>query len=201
MKALAKRHLGASAIRLAGRWKAGGPTLRKGSIHTSAWWFFFFFGKVCPYLWIFEKMDLDLRILSVNYAQDELGLAPPWSNGTDVVVDFSHQHNQIPPLHANSTEILSGPPPTKADKYTFGSHTLWDGVRFLAFSILTLLCVAIILTVGGFFVVGLVLFPMAEIPTGFVRSKRHWHHFWAFFGLLFNKVFKFVNGLWDWCRI
>ena len=130
-------------------------------------------------------------------ARNELGPGPPQSNGTDVIVGYDHQQNLIPPMPTNSAQIHSGIPSTEADNYTFGSHSLWDGVRFLAFSILTLLCVAIILTIGGFFVVGLVLFPIAEIPTGFARSTHHWHRFREFFGLLFNKVFKFVNGLWD----
>ena len=100
-------------------------------------------------------------------------------------------------MPAITAQILSGPPSAEADKYTFGSHSLWDGVRFLAFFILTVLCVAFILTTGAFFLVGLIFFPLAEIPTWFTKSTQHWHHFTAFFGLLFNKIFQFVNGLWD----
>ena len=148
-------------------------------------------------------MEFDLRTLSVNYARpnlgegNELGPARQWPNGADVIIGHNHQQTLIPPMPANTAQILSGPPSTEADNYTFGSHSLWDGVRFLALFILTLLCVAIIFIIGGFFVAGLVLFPIAEIPTGFARSTHHWHRFRAFFGLLLNKVFGFVNGLWD----
>ena len=148
-------------------------------------------------------MEFDLRTLSVNYARpnlgegNELGPAQQCSNGADGVIGHDHQQTLIPPMPANTARILSGPPSTEADNYTLGSHSLWDGLRFLAFFILTLLCVAIIFVIAGFFVAGLVLFPIAEIPTGFARSTHHWHRFRAFFGLLLNKVFRFVNGLWD----
>lgn len=97
----------------------------------------------------------------------------------------------------NTTLILSRTPSTEADGYALGLHSLWDGVRFLVFSTLTLLCLAIILVYGNFFVMGLVFFPFAEIATGFAKSTSHWYRYTAFFGLLFNKIFRFVNGLWD----
>lgn len=148
-------------------------------------------------------MELDLRTLSVNYARPNLGEgnepgpARQSPNGAEVVIGHNHQQTLIPPMPANTARTLSGPPSTEADNYTLGSHSVWDGVRFLALFILTLLCVAIIFVIAGFFIAGLVLFPIAEIPTGFARSTRHWHRFRSFFGLLLNKVFGFVNGLWD----
>ena len=148
-------------------------------------------------------MDFDSRTLSIMFARqiqgdiNELGPARPSSIGADATIAHMHQQSLIPPMAANTTQSLSRPPSLKADAYTLGLHSLWDGVRFLVFSILTLLCVAIILIVGSFFVIGLVLFPFAEIPTGFARSTCHWHRFRAFFGQLFNKLFRFVDGLWD----
>ena len=148
-------------------------------------------------------MESDLRTLSVNYVRPNLGEgnepgpARHWSNGADGVIGDNHQQTLIPPMPSNTAQTLPGSPSTEADNYTIGSHSLWDGVRFLALFILTLLCVAIIFIIAGFFIAGLVLFPIAEIPTGFARSTHHWHRFRSFFGLLLNKVFGFVNGLWD----
>lgn len=109
-----------------------------------------------------------------------------------------HTHGQAPITLAAPATIqgLSEPSP-ESDGYEFGRHALWDGIRFLVFSILTLLAVALILVIGGFFLVGFVLFPFTEIPTGFARCDQHWKRFVSYFGGLLNKVFRFVDGLWD----
>ena len=107
-----------------------------------------------------------------------------------------HQQILIPPAAPPAIQGLSESPP-ESDGYEFGWHALWDGIRFLVFFILTLLAIALIFVIGSFFIVGFVVFPFAEIPTGFARCGQHWKRFVSYFGGLLNKVFRFVDGLWD----
>ena len=150
-----------------------------------------------------QEMEFNSQVLSIIFARqyqgqgNELGLARPLYIGTDTTVAYIYQQSLIPPMATDKTQSLSKPPCTETDTYDFGLHSFWDGVRFLVFSILTLISVAIMLVVGSFFVIGLIFFPFAEISTGFAKSKSHWHRFTAFFGHLFNKFFQFVDGLWD----
>ena len=115
---------------------------------------------------------------------------------SDNTNERTHQQTFKPPVAPPTIQGLSESSP-EADGYDVGWHSLWDGIRFLLFSILTLIAVALILVIGCFFLIGFILFPFTEIPTGFLRCGKHWKRFVSYFGGLLNKVFRFVDGLWD----
>ena len=115
---------------------------------------------------------------------------------SDNTFERTYQQTPMPPAAPSTIQGLSEASP-ESNAYEFGWHALWDGIRFLVFSILTPLAVALILVVSGFSLIGFVLFPFTEIPTGFARCGQHWKRFVSYFGGLLNKIFKFVDGLWD----
>jgi hypothetical protein len=143
----------------------------------------------------------DLTYLSVLVQRQFEGASEPRPsrpsiNTNPTIVDFNQQALMLQAA-PSTTHSFSESPSSKPDAYAFSFYPVWDGARFLVFSILTLLCVAVILIVASFGVIGVILFPFAEIPTGFARCKRHWKRFNGFFRRLFNKIFRFVDGLWD----
>ena len=115
---------------------------------------------------------------------------------SDNTNERTYQQTLIPPAAPPTIQGLSDSSP-ESNGYEFGWHALWEGIRFLIFSILTLLAVALILVIGCFFLIGFILFPFTEIPTGFLRCGQHYKRFVSYFRGLFNKVFRFVDGLWD----
>ena len=114
----------------------------------------------------------------------------------DNIIEQTQRQTPIPPAAPPTIQGPSNYTP-EYDAYNFGWHSLWAGIRFLAFSILTLLAVALIFIVFGFFLAGFVLFPFAEIATGFARCSQHWKRFVSYFGAMFNKISNFVDGLWN----
>ena len=115
---------------------------------------------------------------------------------SDNTSERTHQQTLIPPSAPPTIQGLSESSP-ESDGYELGWHALWDGIRFLVFFILILLAVALIVAIGCLFFIGFILFSFTEIPTGFARCGQHWKRFVSYFGGLLNKVFRFVDGLWD----
>lgn len=147
------------------------------------------------------RETISLPIFSVLVARQvgggtiELQPSHPF-NKTDSTAVHTLEKTLVHPVGSDTIQNFSEIP-SRSETSAIGRHSLWGVIRFLVFLILTLLTIAFILMVGGFFVVGLVLFPFVEIPTGFARCKFHWKRFTGFFGRLFNNAFKFVDELWD----
>jgi len=122
-------------------------------------------------------------------------VSEPWNN-----VEIPSQFHQLlvsPAPAPNNLQTPSRQPPSDSGGYSIGAHSLVDGLQYLLFFVLSLLSFAIILIIGGFYVVCLILFPFAELPSLFKRSEQHWMRFNAFFSHLFNKIFRFAGALWD----
>ena len=146
-----------------------------------------------------ETMNLPifsvLLMRQVGGATIELQPSHPF-NKIDSTAVHTLEQTLVHPVGSDTIQNFSEIP-SQSETSAIGWHSLWDGIRFLVFLVLTLLVIAFILVVGGFFVVGFVLFPFVEIPTGFARCESHWKRLTGFFGRLFNNTFKFVDGLWD----
>jgi lipopolysaccharide export LptBFGC system permease protein LptF len=116
---------------------------------------------------------------------------PPSS--TSLLSNTSMPIKNLTPLVNIDNNNAPGP----KNPYQLGLHSIVDAIQFVVFLTLTLLAFAFILVLGGFYVATLVLFPCAEIPTGFTRISKHWKRFNDFYADLFNKLFSFGSGLWD----
>ena len=115
---------------------------------------------------------------------------------SDNTSERTHQQTLIPPAAPPTIQGLSELS-SETDGYELGWHALWDGIVFLVFFILTLLATGLIVVIDCFFFIGFILFPFTEIPTGFLRCGQHYNRFISYFRDLLNKVFRFVDGLWD----
>ena len=160
-----------------------------------------FYERSIRHLGVLETMEFVSRALGVAFVQqhqgERYGPTRPSSIDTDAASVRMYQQRLVFPVAANTTQSLFRAPSVEADAYNFGLHSFWDRVRFLVFSFSHRFVSQSYFIIGSFFVVGLILFPFAEIPIGFANSASHWHRFMAYFGVLFNKLFRFVDGVWD----